>query len=142
MEGGLVNIGRLMNERVDIAEVMDAESQEEHECYGALFSERAWRDVILDEIEVYPVGLLIINRITIEPEYRRNGLGVRLLERLLASTFIPSGTIVTLKPHALGHDDDQSAFDVGTAKLAAYWSKAGLRPVPDNGFGYYYTYIE
>jgi hypothetical protein len=85
---------------------------------------------------------LIINRITIEPPYRGKELGLRLLERLLASTFIPNTTIVALKPHALGHEDDQAAFDAGTAKLQAYWSRAGLRPVPKDGFGYYYTYIE
>jgi hypothetical protein len=141
IQGGFLNIGRLMNESIDIADAMDAKSTEEHECYCAFFADQAWRSDLLDVIEEYPFGFLIVNRIAIEQPYRGKELGLRLLERLLASTFIPNTTIVALKPHALGHQDDPAAFAAGTAKLRAYWSRAGLRPVPDNGFGYYYTYI-
>jgi hypothetical protein len=43
-----------------------------------------------------------------------------------ASTSISSGTIVLIKPFALGHECDLTARRAGIAKLATYWKRAGF----------------
>jgi hypothetical protein len=121
--------------------MFDGTGGDESECYSALLSGDDWNDWLVERLPDRPTNLLLVNRIEILPGYRRRGLGLLMLQKLVSSAFVSYGTIITLKPYAVGYDlkKEKVAQALGTRKLSAYWRRAGFKKI--RGQGYYYLSV-
>ena len=125
LEGSCVNVGRLDNWRARLSDILDCKSDDEFEAYEDLFDGDSFNESVQHMCDSLPEAVLIVNRIRIDPEHRGHKLGLTLLKTLADSTFVPSGTVIALKPFALDIDDDAEQ-EAMTLRLEQYWSKAGF----------------
>jgi len=128
--GHLLNVGRVKTSHLSVIEVMESANDAMMEFYGAVFAGDEWAQSVVDATDGLASTLLIVHMMEIEAEHRGRGLGLRFMEALLDSTFIPSSTLVLMRPFAAGHEDDMVAQAAATRKVAAYWKRAGFQRLP------------
>lgn len=75
--------GQALNDRYDIVDAADARTQESYEAAHALFSDDGILRWLQLNAEVDDYDGLWLERIWLDPAYRRNGLGARFLARAI-----------------------------------------------------------
>ena len=145
MSALLVQVGRVADAGKDLFEIMDDESSELGKCHIAFFKAEDcdYKDAIREQfVDVFGLDLLIINRVEVEPAFRRKGLGLLAVSRMI-DIFGENCGLVAMKPFPLqfrgcldpgwnppeGIEDSEVAFRDATKKLRSYWSRAGFRRV-------------
>lgn len=142
-----VHLDEAYEDGVSWFDVLDARSGDTAMYVDLIDSEGSgYSEWIESEFEPFGSGLLILDRIRIEPEHRGHGYGLYAAELMI--TGFASGGIVAcvpapyelLKdaPHlALGEDDTPDAREeripgwaAAEAKLRQYWSLLGFEQVP------------
>lgn len=117
------------NDGISLYDICDAHSSDLKSVFAALF------DVELaepkEELDVSPTweGLLYLDRIVVEPEYRNRGVVVSALETTIRS-FCPRG-VIAAHPHGMGLTVDEWR-ELGFVKIAGsdviFRDNASLNP--------------
>jgi hypothetical protein len=134
LTGRFLNVVAALNEGESLVDIFDCDGDEDHGYGNAVFADGDWRPEIESGCESLPTNLLVLYRMELNGSLRGHNVGLAFMKAVLASSSIPSGTLVLIKPFALGHERESTARRAGTAKLASYWKRAGFRRVARSAF--------
>ena len=110
--------------------------------YLALLTEHGeWTEDVQKRFEVYSDDILVLNRITIKPEFRGRGFALLTL-RVIIKTFSELCGLIACKPFPLQHEGSKQVqnrikkpvqdpqFLKDQAHLRRYWQRLGFKRVP------------
>jgi GNAT superfamily N-acetyltransferase len=129
----------------DLFDVMDSHSSEMSEYHAAFFKPNGWdyKESIRREFpDILTLDLLILDRAEIEPAFRKQGLGLLAISRVI-DVFGENCGLVAMKPFPLqfgnylnferhvpnGLQDPTTEFRIAKQKLRRYWERAGFKRV-------------
>lgn len=146
----LIQVGRVADAGEDLFEVMDGESSDLGEYHAAFFKPHDcdYKDSIRRQfVDIFPVDLLIIDHVEIQPAFQKHGFGLLAVSRTI-DIFGENCGLVAMKPFPLQFrnyldpgwrppgsvDDPKTAFRAAREKLCSHWARAGFKRV--NGTDY------
>lgn len=138
LTGRFLNVAAAVNAGEWLVDIFDCDGDEDYGYGDAVFTDDDWRPEIVSSCELPPSNLLVFYRMKLHHSLRGYGVGLAFMKAVLASSSIPSETLVLIKPFALGHRDESAAQRTGTAKLAKYWRRAGFRRIGRSAFLQFY----
>jgi hypothetical protein len=127
--------GLALDYRQNLFEVCDAHSQLLHDTYAALFNPETGdlKKRILREFECLEADLLILDELTLAPQWRGLRLGLLVLRRLIDLHESGCGLVVC-RPYPSEGAETPEQVRVGRLKLRRYVRQLGFRPVGKTGF--------
>ena len=144
-----VHFGEAYENGVSWFDVLDARSADTAMYVDLLDAEGfGYSEWVESNFEPFGSGLLILDRIRIEPEHRGQGYGLYAAQ-LMITGFASNGIVACVPapyellkdapPLRLGEDDSNSSrekripgWTAAEAKLREYWSLLGFEQVPDS----------
>lgn len=147
-----VNTDLALNEGFDFFELFD-HSSELMECYDYVFDmdEGGIKDDIntLFNDEIFGLNLLVISRLEILPDFRRNNLGLKVMD-FVVNRFGVGASLVLIKPYPLQFESERlhhgdwykelkfeclpSDQSFALCKLKDHYGKIGFVEIPDTPF--------
>ena len=151
----VVDVESAINERVHPFDVFDSHSTTAP-YYRPLFLERSWSGAdfrtpvvkaVYGEDEPWRPNLLILDRVTVFPEHRGNGVGLLAIRGLIERFRMGVGLVVMIpfplqfeadpvtseareERSRLGLDQFKLGYDRAMAKLRSYYATLGFRTIP------------
>jgi len=142
-----VDVDRTINEGESLWLILDAHSTPLEEYFEPIFGSEApgFSNALVNLLDhaVFSGNLLVINRLELLPEYRRKGIGLKVLRHII-TRFSSGAAVVAIKPYPLQFEAsspadeksewrdmmklDQISTDlkVATEKLRQYYGKLGF----------------
>lgn len=150
MSALIVQVGRIADAREHLFDVMDGESSELGEYHAAFFNPHDcdYKDSIRRQfVDIYGLDLLIINQVEIEPAFRKRGLGLLVVSKII-DVFGENCGLIAMKPFPLqfrnyldpgwlppdGVEDPKTAFLAATRKLRNHWGRVGFKRVDGTNY--------
>jgi len=151
----VVDVESAINERVHPFDVFDSH-RATAPYYRPLFLERSWTGAdfrtpvvkaVYGEDEPWRPNLLILDRVTVFPEHRGNGVGLLAIRGLIERFRMGVGLVVMIpfplqfeadpvtpvdfeERSRLGLDQFNMGYDRALAKLRSYYATLGFRTIP------------
>ncbi|MGV9790830.1 hypothetical protein [Streptomyces sp. NPDC003435] len=137
------NVGSMLFYRVRLTQGMNAwtamaeASEELHRIADVLLDPATgyFTDEVEQRLEYVGTDLLVMNRVTLEPDWRGFGLGPILAAEAI-NRLSPGIRAVACTPGISAHEEDwrptRAEFDQVTARIAAGWRTMGFAPYRDH----------
>jgi hypothetical protein len=127
--------GLALDYQQSLFEVSDAHSQLLHDAYAALFDPETdeLKKRVRREFECLEADLLVLDELTLAPQWRRLRLGLLALRRLIDLHESGCGLVVC-RPYPSEGAETPEQVREGRAKLRRYVKGLGFRPVGKTGF--------
>jgi hypothetical protein len=140
----IIHADRALNEHTSLFDICDADSQELHEVWEAVYNTQGLSEQ--DEFDGVSKGILklfggnapldkdtlVVDVVQIDPEYRGQDISLDVVDAAI-NTFGNGVGYIILKPYPIGVEHKSKKFRSALKSIQIHWSRMGFKKLPKSG---------